>query len=163
MRPIITSEKHIVQLNRATVAGLSIDKLNVVKVIAQDAVATAPVDVRIGTEVKAVYVQLWISGQNNVQSAATIIFEKFVNNAANPTVTDMALLNEYANKKNILKTFQGIVGDTGSTNPVPVINEWIKIPKGKQRFGLGDGCRIIIQAKDTDIEFCGLSIFKAYT
>ena len=163
MRPIITSEKHIVQLNRDTVQDLTLKKFNIVKVIAQDATATAPVDVRIGTEVRACYIQLWVSGDINGQSAATIIVEKFVTNNADPTTVEMALLNEYSNKKNILFTFQGILGETNNTNPIPVLNGWYKIPKGKQRFGLGDGLRIMIQAKDAQLEVCGLAIFKAYT
>ena len=163
MKPKINSEKHIVQLNRATIAGLSISGLTLVNVVAQSATPTNPPDVTIGTDVKACFVQLWISGQNNVQSAVTLFIEKVPNNGSIPSPSVVSLLNEYTNKKNILHTVQGIVGDTGSTNPIPLLNGWYKIPKGKQRFGLGDSLRIIIQAKDTDIEFCGLAIFKAYT
>ena len=129
----------------------------------QDAVATQPVDVRIGTDIKACYIQLWISGATNDQSACTIILEKTQNDLSIPSPTAMSLLNEYNNKKNVLFTFQGIVGEVSNTNPIPVLDGWYKIPKGKQRFGLGDGLRLILQAKDSDIEHCGLAIFKAYT
>ncbi len=164
MRPQINSEKHIVQLNRATTVGpAGIQNINLVSVLAQDAVASLPQDVRIGTNVKAVWLEWWCSGSNNDQSAVTAILYKTVGDTDIIDTTDMSLLNEYTNKKNILATFQGILGDSGSANPVPIFRGWFKIPKGKSRFGLGDKLRITLQAKDTDVESCGLCIYKAYT
>ena len=163
VKPKINSEKHIVQLNRQTTAGLSIAGLTIVKVVAQSATPNTPEDVTIGTDIKACYIQLWISGATNDQSACTVILEKTQNDFRIPSPTEMSQLNEYVNKKNILFTFQGIVGEVSNTNPIPVLDGWYKIPKGKQRFGLGDGLRLVLQAKDTDVENCGLAIFKAYT
>ena len=161
---MINSEKHIVQHNRATVSGPGgVQNFNIVSVLAQGAVASNPQDVTIGTEIKACWVEIWVSGSNNEQTACTAVVVKTPADADAPDNTEMATLHNYANKKNILHTFQGIVGDTASTNPVPIIRQWIRIPKGKQRFGLGDKFRLVLQAKDTDLEVCGFSLYKART
>jgi len=164
MRPMINSEKHIVQLNRATTTGpAGFQNLNLVTVLEQGVAAALPQDVVVGTNVKAVWLEWWCSGSNNDQSAVTAILYKTVGGEGPIDTADMSLLHNYNNKKNILATFQGILGDSGSANPVPIFRGWYKIPKGKSRFGLGDKLRIGLQAKDTDVESCGLAIYKAYT
>ncbi len=84
---------------------------------------------------------------------------------AAPTAGQIAALHDYANKKNILFTAQGLVTPTDG-GQVPVLRGWYKIPKGKQRFGLGDRLFLTIRnnnAAAIDINFCGLAIYKEYT
>ncbi len=81
------------------------------------------------------------------------------------TTASMAALHDYANKKNILFTAQGLLTPTDG-GQVPVVRGWYKIPKGKQRFGLTDQLFVSIRnnnATSIDINFCGLAIYKEYT
>jgi len=74
------------------------------------------------------------------------------------------ILHDYPNKKNLFKTSQGLLGDANS-NAVPIFREWIAIPKGKQRIGLGDTLVFNLAAlgeMDQDVEVCGLVIYKEY-
>ncbi len=88
--------------------------------------------------------------------------EKAVSGIIAPTFTNMTTLDSYANKKNVLFTTQGILGEN-SANPTPVFRGWIKIPRGKQRFGLDDRLRLNIAAIGAaDIIGCGLTVYKSY-
>ncbi len=132
---------------------------------AVDAQPTTPIEVAVGAIVKAVFVELWILGEGAQPCTCTWIIEKTTNDVSPATQTQMQNLHDYPNKKNIFKTGQGVIGDSNS-NPIPVIREWIKIPKGKQRFGLGDELGIVVSCigeADNGLEICGLAIYKEYT
>jgi len=119
-------------------------------------------DVAVGSVVKAIYLELWLVGAANAQlSSMTVIVEKVPAGQSSATAANMAALNSYDNKKNILEIHQGLLGQD-STNPVPFFRHWIKIPKGKQRFGLGDVVKFTINAISEDTTFCGVSIYKVY-
>ncbi len=115
---------------------------------------------------KACYVEFWVSQDSaSVVGSYTVILLKDPGGNAVPTTGNLAALHDYDNKKNILFTAQGLLtpNDGGQ---VPVLRGWYKIPKGKQRMGLGDTMRITIRnnnATAIDINFCGLVIYKEYT
>jgi len=161
VRPTINSEKHIVQQTLTTVDAGTIFVTNIV---AADENPQFPHQVRIGAIVKAVYVELWYVGSSSQPVIQTSTLEKVVGDGTFMTQPEAQLLDEYRNKKNILYSTQGIVGDA-NTNPTPLMRGWFKIPKGKQRIGQGD--RIVINVAalgeaSNDLEICGLFIFKEY-
>ena len=91
-------------------------------------------------------------------------FEKISSGGPLMTQPDTVTLNDYPNKKNILKTSQGVIGDA-NTNTTPVFREWIAIPKGKQRMGLGDRLMLNVSClaeAANDLEICGMFIYKEY-
>ncbi len=123
-----------------------------------------PVDARevqVGTTVKAFYFEIWLLAGSQQPGSITVTVEKIPANASLPTFTDMATLNVYPNKKNILYTTQGLTPDANG-NPIPFVRQWIPIPKGKQRFGLDDKMVFTISANVEDCTFCGLVIYKGY-
>ena len=103
----------------------------------------------------------WISSTDTAIGSFTITIEKNAAGAANMTAAQSVALHAYPNKKNILYTTQGLSAGSVS-NPQPVVRQWIKIPKGKQRFGLGDRLTINILATATNLQFCGQFIYKSY-
>ncbi len=120
--------------------------------------------VRVGAVVKAVFFELWYIGSASQPVIQTTTVEKSPSGLSDPLSVQMSDLNNYPNKKNVLFTSQGIVGDA-NTNPSPILRQWIPIPKGKQRFGLGDRLLISIQAlgeASNDLEICGTFIYKEY-
>ncbi len=161
VRPIINSEKRIVQTSLTQVTAGNV--ANVTLAIAkQDPLATSPQDVKVGTSIKAIFVEYWFIGSAAQPPTVTATISKIPGGVPVPDALQMQDLNGWNNKKNILKTTQGFVGDS-NTNPVPLFREWIKIPKGKQRFGISD--RIVLSVKaivTDDVEFCGVAVFKAY-
>ncbi len=160
VRPIINSEKRIVQITLTNVD--ESNQTNIVLVdVKQDPDNTAPNDVAVGTVIKAVYVELWVLATSQQPNTSTVILVKSPANTGTPTVGEFSNLNAWANKKNILQMHQGLIGDA-NTNPVPFFREWIPIPKGKQRFGLGDKLHLAIHAITDSVQVCGLVIFKAY-
>ncbi len=118
-------------------------------------------DVLEGSIVKAVYIEMWLLAGANQPGSVTVSVEKVPALADQMTFLQGATLTDYPNKKNILFTSQGVIGDA-NTNPVPFMRQWFKIPKGKQRFGLGDKLVLNIQANTEDITHCGLAVFKEY-
>ncbi len=96
-----------------------------------------------------------------VTGTSIAILEKLIGDADPPTAADMLALHDYANKKNVLWTHQGLSSDQ-NTNAVPVLRGWVKIPKGKQRFGQGDSFELEMLSQVDGFNFCGMAIFKEY-
>ncbi len=162
MKPPINSIKHIVQHTQTTVASASVTSLADAKGRAFQSSVNSADDIVQGTVIKAIYIELWILGNSTAETSFVIMFEKSPGGQADPTFTEMSTLDAYPNKKNVLYCTQGLVGDN-ATNAVPVYRGWIKIPKGKQRFGLNDDFKINIASLGaTGVDFCGLTIYKGY-
>ncbi len=164
MRPIIKSKKHLVQISQGTVGQALVVDTNLI--LAAEATSTTPSGVEEGAIVKACYVEFWISqDSSSVVGSYTMVLYKNPGGNALVTTANLAALHDYDNKKNILFTAQGLLtpNDGGQ---IPVLRGWYKIPKGKQRFGLGDRLNLAIRnnnATAIDINFCGLAVYKEYT
>jgi len=160
----IHSKKHIVQISQATVGQAAAVGTAIVE--AKEATSTLPSVTEEGALVKSCYVEFWVSQDSaSVVGSYTVALLKNPGGSNNPTAANLAALHDYSNKKNILFTAQGLLtpNDGGQ---VPVLRGWYKIPKGKQRFGLGDKLQVWIRnnnATAIDINFCGLAIYKEYT
>lgn len=159
----INSIKHFVHHSPATVVAGAVTSIVLVNAVVAPAVATTA-DVIQGAIVKAVYIEVWIGGNTaNATSSFNVTVEKRVANAPAMTFTQSVNLQSYPNKKNILYTTQGIIGPVSSGGgTTPIIRDWIKIPKGKQRFGLNDEFVINLSNITNDMIACGIFIFKEY-
>ncbi len=159
----INSIKHYVQLSLSAIATNAI--LNDKIAIAVVAPATTNVeDVIQGAVIKAIFVEYWIMGDSasGIPSQFVLTIMKKRNDETDPTVTNLVNLQAYVNKKNILYTTQGAVPaflDGG--NSVPVIRQWLLIPKGKQRMGLDDELMVSITGVGK-LRVCGFSTYKEY-
>ncbi len=156
MRPRVITIKHFVPNPIDTVTAAAID--NVVFINAVAAPANA-IDVHEGSTISAIWVELWVLADAQNVGSVIITLEKKPANAPNMTTVDAANLFAYVNKKNILYTTQGLTSEQNA-NAVPIIRQWFKIPKGKQRFGLGDQMVLNISAAQEGVENCGMFIYK---
>ena len=161
VRPTINSEKHILQITLTNIAEFGTEHIDIVNVVQDKGTGLNPVDVVPGTIVKAVYVEMWLLADSQQPSTATAILTKIPAGQANPTNAELGLLHTYPNKKNVLISQQGLIGDANS-NPTPFYRQWIAIPKGKQRFGLGDRLVMSIRSITDSTNICGMFIFKSY-
>ncbi len=161
LAPLITI-KHMVNVESSTIANGVAVSTEIVQAVGQTAV-TNTTDVVEGSVVKTCYVELWIKSNAAAGGNAKfqLILEKITENSVPITFTEMNNLMTYPNKKNILFSTQGVIGDL-STQSVPVMRDWYSIPKGKQRFGLGDELVVTVSATTADIRRCGLFIFKEW-
>ncbi len=162
VRPTINSEKHYVAQSLDTVDDNTIKS----RAIASAAVnPSTQQQVRVGSSIKALYIELWLLAASSQPVFQITTIEKIVAGADTMTTEQASNLHTYPNKKNILFTTQGLVGDANS-NPIPVLRQWIKIPKGKQRMGLGDTFYINVAARGeaggNNLEMCGMFIYKEY-
>ena len=159
VKPAINSEKHLVQRALNTVTGSTVGTATLIEAVRDPAGLN---EVRVGAVVKAVFVELWVISDGMQLGSFNISLERMPGTAPNATLSDITSMNSYANKKNILYTTQGVLGDTNS-NPIPAMRGWFKIPKGKQRFGLGDKLNLNITSLTADgMENCGIFIYKEY-
>ncbi len=164
MRPVIQSRKHYFQIAQATVAQAAI--VNTVVVSAIEGARSQPQHVAEGAIVKAVWLELWC--QNDSASVIGSFTAGLYKNPGGTNVllsADAAALHDYDNKKNLFYTTQALA-PTDDSQLMLIHKGWIKIPKGKQRFGLGDEIAVFIRnnnATALDIAFCGLVIYKEYT
>ncbi len=161
MKAPIRSEKHYIQVSLSTVLGaaqLTVDIASAVALLQKN----LGNEVIEGAIVKAVYIEMWILAQDTVPASVLVSLVKHPE-FGTLTVAEHAALNDYTNKKNVLYHTQGLIGDQDS-NPIPFLRGWFKIPKGKQRFGLGDLLRLHIFAQGTvDLTVCGFMTYKEYT
>ncbi len=160
----ITSIKHFIPRTDTLTAINTAVTLVIATAVAAPASA-ATNEVREGSVVKAVHVQLWwlANGSANTSTQCVQIFEKIPAGQSNPTTTNLLNLQSYLNKKNILHTFQGNMNAkvNGGSAMAPISN-WVLIPKGKQRMGLGDKLVISFMTVAQTVNTCGMFIYKEY-
>ncbi len=159
----IHSVKHYVQTENSTVESGA--RLNVVLVDGAIAPAVSTTaEVHEGSLIKAIFIEQWVKSNASAGTDTKFQFalEKVPTGAGGLTFAEMNNLQAYDNKKNILFFSQGVVGDL-TTQSIPVTRQWFKIPKGKQRFGLGDRLIMSISATIAQINTCGFSTYKEYT
>jgi len=162
LKPVIHATKHYVQMSRSavlTVAIVNNDIIHSVAIPNKDAVD----EVEEGAVVKAVYIELWILDDGN-DGSNIVVLSKEQADSVGPAFGNMNALGTYPNKKNILFTQQGLTSNDGITGPINVMRAWYKIPKSKQRFGLGDRLVLTIANNGAQsINFCGFATYKEYT
>lgn len=125
---------------------------------------STPVHVAEGAVVKAVYLEIWIqSSSSGDPGSVTGIFFKNPGGSNVPSGTDMQLLHDWDNKKNIFNFRQGLSPPVDSAM-FPIFLGWYKIPKGKQRMGLGDKITVAIRNNGgVDMHVCGGVVYKEQT
>lgn len=162
MRAPIVSRKHIFQHTQTNITSGAVSTQEEARAVATQDV-NAPNEVIEGSVVKAIFIEYWLIGATN-EGSFVLIVEKALGLQANPTITNMTTLDAYPNKKNVLFISQGLISSDAGGNPTPVLRQWIKIPKGKQRMGLGDRIRVSIAAIGAeDVTFCGFVVYKSYS
>ncbi len=159
MRPPIHSKKHYVQTSLTPVTtGAEVD----ITVLFAVETPTSVFHVAEGAIVKAIYWELWAIG-GTADQFFTLIFAKYGGGQDAATITEMAALGDWDNKKNILYTSQGLASNDGIAAPIPLFKGWIRIPKGKQRMGLGDAFKFQLASRgDGTINICGFVTYKEY-
>ena len=161
VRPIINSDTRRISHTPGTVGAASIVVIDVV-IGVQSADANTATEVSSGTEVKAVFCEIWLVGDDAASGSFVLTCEKIVASSTEQTYGNSVALTSYPGKKNIFYTSQGLTSPVTGT-PIPVVRQWVAVPKGKQRFGLGDRFVINLSGISNGINYCGQSVFKAYT
>ncbi len=156
-KPIIKRVKHYFHTPVTSIASGVRQQINVIDTIAEGAARANAFDVFEGSTVESVWFEYWISGVTLDKTATWVILKRPAG-VASPTFAEMTNLGSYPNKKNILNAGQGLAPTNG--NVMNIYKGWLKIPKGKQRFGLGDKLQLVVAATGTIVNVCGLTTFK---
>ncbi len=160
MKAPIHSRKHYVQISLSTVlAGASLANQLIFAV--NPTLANLGFEVGEGAVIKAVYVEMWVRAGDTAPGTSLLTLVK-VPDSQTPTFADMIDLNAYTNKKNVLYHTQGLTNDQDA-DAIPFLRGWFKIPKSKQRFGLGDSLFLMVSAQAIDNIVCGFATYKEYT
>jgi len=160
VRPVIHSVKHYVHTPALGIASGAKNGIDIVDAITQGSSRTNAFDVYEGTTIKAVYVEYWVKADSpNFTVNGALI--KLPASIGDPSFTEMNNLGTYENKKNILEVHQGLA--PSGDQVLPLFRHWVKIPKGKQRFGLGDRLRLTISFSGSNGDVCGFSTYKEYS
>ncbi len=162
VRPVVHSVKHYVQFSLSQVATVSNVNEKIVHAV-ESTIANLVDEVEEGTIIKAVFVELWALDSGNDGSAVVIIHKLPLDNAG-PSFGQMNSLGTYSNKKNIFYCTQGLTPNDGIANPRLMFKGWLKIPKSKQRFGLGDILYLSITNNSAgNLNYCGFATYKEYS
>jgi len=163
MRAPINSIKHYVQNTNLLVVVGGISSVTIVDSVVAPAAATTS-EVTQGSIVKAIFIEDWIianeTANNPCQFGYAIM--KLPSGIVPPTFTEMNNLSAYDNKKNIFFVSQGILAQGTSAQAIPVHRAWVKIPRGKQRMGLGDKIVSVFIAVNEQMNRCGIKTYKEY-
>ncbi len=157
---MVHSEKHIVQNSLATVIGGAVGTVDIIEAVAV-VDKNSVHEVEEGSTIKAVYMEEWIRAGETTAGSGQAILYKTSADQGTVTAVEMAALNDFTNKKNILYTTQGLYNDQDADATL-VGRQWFKIPKGKQRFGLGDKLKFSLFTPTIDLHFCGFFVYKEY-
>ncbi len=162
MRAVVHSTKHLVQFPFNGI-GTGTAETNILAFAKESTIADSADEVEEGTLIKAVFIELWLQNSAN-DGHQIVIVEKLSGAQPSATFAQMAALFTYPNKKNILFTHEGLSSNDGVGNPMPVLRQWIKIPKSKQRMGLGDSIKLTISNPSSNtLNRCGVAIYKEYS
>ncbi len=133
-----------------------------VSAVAKGAARSTTDKVEEGCVIKAIHLEYWLNGNGSNQTTQFVLIAyKLPSGLTEPTVSDMLNLQAWPNKKNILFSSQGNLAEGGNSS-IPVLRDWIKIPKGKQRFGLEDKFQVAVATVDADLQECGMVTYKEY-
>ncbi len=159
----VNTVKHFVPLASAVIATGAINNHKIAEGVVAPAVALNS-DVRQGAVIKAIYIEMWLASNEASGSESQFVLTVEKKRATEVDMTNANALNlqAYLNKKNVLYTSQGIINSNTGAGAVPIIRQWVAVPKGKQRFGLGDEFFVNIAAVGS-IQVCGMTIYKEYT
>ncbi len=160
----INSIKHYVQQTLLGITGNTVQTLSISDSVVAPAAANT-FDVVQGAVIKAIYVEMWVIGTGTPTDSHSfsVTVEKLPADLTSMTFAQSTTFAAYPNKKNILYTTQGALSSRASGPAIPIIRNWIKIPRGKQRQGLGD--RLVINLSNiTAIQYqiCGVFVYKEY-
>ncbi len=162
MKAPIVSRKHYTQNTEFSIASAAVTVQSIVTGVAVQDVNSAS-EVTEGSMVKAIYIERWLQGKHASAASSYVLLVEKSDDSGVPSFTNMTTLDAYFNKKNVLFVSQAILAPSIG-NPTPVLRQWVKIPKGKQRIGLGDNIRVAIAAiGSNDLLGCGFSVYKSYS
>ncbi len=161
----INSVKHYVHRSNTSVASGAVLNTTVADSVVAPATSTAA-DVKQGSILKAVFIEFWLwgGGLTGVDTQFNLAFYKAPVGVVAITAAQLNNLGSYPNKKNVFYHTQGVIGAGVDGSPaVPVLRQWMLIPKGKQRFGLDDRLFISVTSTGTALQVCGFITYKEYT
>ncbi len=162
MKPVIKSRKHYVQITRSEAITVTRNSELLIESVAVTSKNT-PREVEEGAIVKAVYIEMWTEHSAN-DGFEIVTLSKQTDLGTGPTFAETLALDTYTNKKNVLFVHQGLGSNDGVNGPYVVMRGWYKIPKSKQRFGLGDILTLTMSNPGPQtMGYCGFATFKEYT
>ncbi len=160
----INSIKHYVHRTNSGVGTGAIQTNIVADAVVAPATANA-FSVHEGAIIKAVFIEFWVvnTGSTGNDTQFIMIIEKSPGGNAVMTAAEATNLGAYDNKKNILYVTQGnLTAEVDGGIAVPLFRNWIMIPKGKQRFGLGDRLFVHFEPVGQTCNVCGIFTYKEY-
>ncbi len=161
MRAPINATKHYVQQSLSSITSGAVATSSVVVAVEQST-ANAVNEVRSGSLVKAIMLEYWLkAGEATNLGSFVFAFYKKPAGAGAMTFAQAVALGTFTGKNQVFFTSQGLINNESST-AIPVIRQFIKIPKGKQRMALGEELIVVVAAVTSDLDFCGFTTYKEY-
>ncbi len=161
VRPMVHSTKHYIQNSLETITAGSVNNNTLVDSVDVGDKNLAQ-EVEEGNSVKAIWIEQWVRGATAVGGSFVYAVYKVPGGAGAFSAAEMAALQSADNKKNVLYMTQALSNDQLST-AIPMHKGWLKIPKSKQRMGLGDRIIASFFAQALDANICGMATYKEYS
>ncbi len=162
-RPIINSEKNIVNNVTAGVAGTQ-TSLNI-------ALAKGAADNTVVTEVTRrckifkIWVEIWASASAAATEGVTTTVDLYLikNPGSNLTLPGASVVGSSNEKKFVFRQWKGLVASRKEGFPAYSFRGWIKVPKAYQRMGTDDVIQLAILFTGVNGLVCSQFIYKWYS
>ncbi len=161
VRAMVHSTKHYVQTSLNTVVAGAVSSVVLVSSVAVGSKNNAT-EVEEGNSVKACYIEHWVRTGDTAPGSVIFCLYKLPGTGVAFTASQLASMHDSENKKNVLFFSQGLSNDQDA-DAIAVMRGWYKIPKSKQRFGLGDQLILATFAQALDQITCGFATYKEYS
>ncbi len=161
VRPMVHSTKHYVQPGLRTVVAGAVEA-HVIAEAVQVVDKNIASEVEEGTSIKAIYVEHWARAGSTSPGSFIYAIYKSPGAGATFSVAQMAAMSSSENKKNVLFFSQALINDQDA-DAIAIHRGWQKVPKSKQRMGLGDRWLTAHSAVGVDSIVCGFETYKEYT
>ncbi len=160
----IVSRKHIIPQGVTGIAISGIANIKIATAVESPTPLTTFDEVAIGSIIKAVYIEMWVRGDDESAPPANaqVNFEKLSGSSTSMIFADASTINAYDNKSSVFYITQGLTSAGTANSGIPFMRGWFKIPKGFQRMALGDRLVLNISALNHDLEICGIFVYKEY-
>ncbi len=159
----INAVKHYVPATNSLTTSGSVRNQTVALAVPNTALPVNAGDVKEGSVIKAIFLEYWCggAGATGADTQFSLAFYKQQGGTNAMVAADLLNPGAYDNKKNIIFFSQGVIMGS-DTQAVPLLRQWFKIPKGKQRMGLGDIWKVGMTPTGESINNCGFATYKEY-
>jgi len=162
-RPVINSEKNIVNLITAGTAGTQ-TSVNVALAVSS-ADNTSVTEVTRRSKIFKIWVEIWASASATAAEGVSTVFDAYLikNIGSNLALPGAQVVGSSNEKRFVFKQWKGLIASRKEGFPAYSWRGWVKVPKIYQRMATDDVIQLAILFTGVNGLICSQFIYKWYS